>query len=137
MLSTTRPGLTPPHNPIDAFVRSVLEKRGLVAAPEADRRTLIRRVYFDLIGLPPSPEEIRAYLEDASDNAYERLVDRLLESPRHGERLARLWMDRPFRENPGHDQDRIRTAPGPTATTSSVVQRGQTLRAVHAGAGRG
>src|SRR6188768_93282 len=68
MLSSVGSGLTPPHNPIDAFVRSALEKRGLVAATEADRRTLIRRLYFDLTGLPPSPEEIRAYLEDTSAN---------------------------------------------------------------------
>jgi hypothetical protein len=105
-----RSGLTAPHNPIDAFVRSALEKRGLVAATEADRRTLIRRLYFDLTGLPPSPEDIRAYLEDTSANAYERLVDRLLESPRHGERWTRLWMDAVhFAETHGHDQDRIRT----------------------------
>jgi len=87
-----------------------LEQRGLVSAPEADRRTLIRRVYFDLIGLPPSPEEIHTFLKDTSANAYEQLVDRLLESPRHGERWARLWMDAVhFAETHGHDQDRIRT----------------------------
>src|SRR6185503_15121508 len=92
-LASARPGLQPPVNPIDSFIRAALEQRLLPAAPEADRRTLIRRVSFDLTGFPPTPEEILAFLKDASTNAYERLVDRLLESPRQGERWARLWMD--------------------------------------------
>ena len=109
-LASARPDSLPLVNPIDAFIRAALEQRGLRPAPEADRRTMIRRVYFDLIGLPPSPEEIQAFLKDTSANAYERLVDRLLESPRHGERWARLWMDAVhFAETHGHDQDRIRT----------------------------
>ena len=108
--SSTRLDPKSPPKPIDLFVRESLEPRGLVAAPEADRRTLIRRVYFDLIGLPPSPEEIHAFLKDSSAKAYEQVVDRLLESPRHGERWARLWMDAVhFAETHGHDQDRIRT----------------------------
>jgi len=99
-----------PHHPLDSFIRATLEGRGLVPAPEADRRTLIRRVYFDLIGLPPSPGEIHEFLQDTSATAYEQLVDRLLESPRYGERWARLWMDAVhFAETHGHDQDRIRT----------------------------
>jgi len=98
------------RNPIDAFVRAALQAQQLQPAPEADRRTLIRRVYFDLTGLPPSPEEVREFLRDTSPDAYERLVDRLLASPRHGERWARLWMDAVhFAETHGHDQDRIRT----------------------------
>ena len=109
-LSSTRPGSNTPLNPIDLFVLAAQEQHGLQPAPEANRRTLIRRVYFDLIGLPPSPEEIRAFLKDTSANAYDRLVDHLLESPRHGERWARLWMDAVhFAETHGHDQDRIRT----------------------------
>jgi hypothetical protein len=103
-------GSKSPHNPIDSFIRQAQEQRDLVAAPEADSRTLIRRVYFDLIGLPPSPEEMSEFLKDTSPKAYERLVNRLLESPRYGERWARLWMDAVhFAETHGHDQDRIRT----------------------------
>ncbi len=99
-----------PANPIDSFVQTELRQHGLQPSPEADRRTLIRRAYFDLIGLPPSPEEIQAFLKDKSANAYEKIVDRLLESPRYGERWARLWMDAVhFAETHGHDQDRIRT----------------------------
>ena len=78
-------------------------------APEADRRTLIRRVYFDLIGLPPTPEEVAAFVNDREPLAYEHVVDRLLASPRYGERWARHWMDiAHFAETHGHDQDRIR-----------------------------
>jgi Protein of unknown function (DUF1549)/Protein of unknown function (DUF1553)/Planctomycete cytochrome C len=81
------------RNPIDQFVLARLAERGLRPAPEADRRTLIRRVYFDLIGLPPSPEEIDAFVADPDSRAYEKLVDKLLESPRFGERWARHWLD--------------------------------------------
>jgi hypothetical protein len=81
------------RNPIDAFVLANLEKRGLTFSPPADRRTLIRRIYFDLIGLPPTPEEIDAFLNDLAPNAYEKLVERLLESPRFGERQAVAWLD--------------------------------------------
>jgi len=109
-LSSERPDPAAADNPIDLFVRVALAQRGLAPAHEADRRTLIRRVYFDLIGLPPSPDEIREFLKDTSVNAYEQLVDRLLESPRHGERWARHWMDAVhFAETHGQDQDRIRT----------------------------
>ena len=80
-------------HPIDAFLSVELEKRGLVPGPEAPPAVLARRVYLDLIGLPPTPEEVGAYIEDRSPDAYEKLVDRLLESPRHGERWARHWMD--------------------------------------------
>ena len=80
-------------NPIDAFVLAKLESRGLHPSPEADRVTLIRRVTFDLIGLPPTPEEVRAFVDDASPNAFEKVVDRLLASPHYGERWARHWLD--------------------------------------------
>lgn len=107
---TSRPDSNLAHNPVDAFVQAALEQRSLTVSPEADRRTLIRRVYFDLIGLPPSPKEIHEFLKDTSADAYKRLVDRLLESPRYGERWARLWMDAVhFAETHGNDQDRIRT----------------------------
>ena len=81
------------RNPIDAFVLARLEAKGLRHAPEADRRTLIRRVSYDLIGLPPTPEETDAFLADKRPDAYERVVDRLLASPRYGERWARSWLD--------------------------------------------
>lgn len=101
------PNLNP--NPIDAFIAAKLAERGLTPSPEADRRTLIRRVYFDLIGLPPTPDEVGAFVHDSVPGAYERLVDRLLASPRYGERWARHWMDvAHFAETHGHDQDRIR-----------------------------
>ena len=83
--------------------------KGLDPAPEADRRTLIRRLSFDLTGLPPTPEEVDAFVADDRPDAYERLVDRLLASPHYGERWARHWMDLVhFAETHGHDQDRIR-----------------------------
>jgi mono/diheme cytochrome c family protein len=97
------------RNEVDAFIRSQLAAHGLSPSPEADRRTLIRRVSFDLIGLPPTAEEIEAFIADTRDNAYEQLVTRLLASPRYGERWARHWMDAAhFAETHGHDQDRIR-----------------------------
>ncbi len=80
-------------NPIDAFLLARLTEKKLAFAPEADRRTLIRRVYFDLIGLPPSPEEIDAFLADPSPDAYATVVDRLLATPLYGERMAIWWLD--------------------------------------------
>jgi hypothetical protein len=97
-------------NPIDLFIRAKGAEKNLSPSTEADKRTLLRRVSFDLIGLPPTPEEMRAFLADDSQQAYERVVDRLLASPRYGERWARHWMDAAhFAETHGHDQDRIRT----------------------------
>jgi len=81
------------QNPVDAFVLKKLEESGLSFSPEADRLTLLRRAYFDLIGLPPEPNEVEAFLEDDAPDAYERLVDRLLASPRYGERWGRHWLD--------------------------------------------
>ena len=81
------------RNEIDAFVVSKLMQRGLQPAPEASRRTLIRRLTFDLIGLPPSPDEVEQFVADDDPRAYEKLVDRLLKDPRYGERWARLWLD--------------------------------------------
>ncbi|MEX1229947.1 MAG: PSD1 and planctomycete cytochrome C domain-containing protein [Planctomycetaceae bacterium] len=80
-------------NPIDAFLLAKLESQNLAFSPETDRETLIRRVYFDLIGLPPSPERIAKFLADTTPDAYERLVDELLDSPFHGERWGRHWLD--------------------------------------------
>ena len=81
------------RNPIDAFVLARLEREGLTPSPEADRETLIRRVTLDLTGLPPTPAEVDAFLHDNSPNAYEKVVDRLLASPRYGERMAIRWLD--------------------------------------------
>ncbi len=81
------------HNPIDAFILARLEANGLGHSPPADRATLIRRLTFDLIGLPPSPAEVADFLADDRPDAYERLVDRLLASPHHGERWAQHWLD--------------------------------------------
>ena len=81
------------RNPIDAFVLTRMEREGLRPAPPADEMTLVRRLYFDLHGLPPTPEELEAYRRDRSPDAWARLVDRLLESPRYGERWAQHWMD--------------------------------------------
>jgi hypothetical protein len=81
------------RNPIDAFVLHRLEAKGLSLSPEADRLTLLRRACFDLTGLPPEPEEVRAFLADRDPLAYEKLIDRLLASPRYGERWGRHWLD--------------------------------------------
>src|SRR5262245_50626411 len=81
------------RNPIDQFILARLEREGLGPAPEASKETLIRRVSLDLTGLPPTPEEIDAFLRDRSPQAYERVVDRLLNSPRYGERMAARWLD--------------------------------------------
>ncbi len=80
-------------NAIDTFVLAKLEENGLRPSPLADRRTLIRRVSLDLTGLPPAPQEVAAFVKDKSPNAYEKVVDRLLKSPRYGERMAMDWMD--------------------------------------------
>jgi hypothetical protein len=94
------------RNPVDAFILSRLEAEGLRPAPEADRVTLIRRLTYDLTGLPPTPEEVDAFLADGARDAYERLVDRLLASSRYGERWARHWLDLVrFGETNGYERD--------------------------------
>lgn len=96
-------------HPIDAFVRARLAQDGLVMAGAADARTLLRRVAFDLTGLPPTPEECDAFLADADPLKYEKLVDRLLASPRHGERWARHWLDVVhYADTHGYDKDKPR-----------------------------
>ena len=97
------------RNPIDQFVLAKLEAERMSPSPEADRRTLIRRLSFDLTGLPPTPEEVAEFLRDRSKLAYEKLVDRLLASPRYGERWARHWLDTVhYGETHGYDKDKPR-----------------------------
>ncbi|MFG0286229.1 MAG: PSD1 and planctomycete cytochrome C domain-containing protein [Phycisphaerales bacterium JB039] len=94
------------QRPIDAFVRARQEAAGLTPAPEADRRTLLRRLSFDLIGLPPAPEEVEAFVEDTTPGAWERQVDRLLASPHFGERWGRHWLDlMRYAETYAHEYD--------------------------------
>ena len=97
------------RTPIDAFILAGLDARGLKPSPEADRRTLIRRVTFDLTGLPPSPDEVESFVKDARPDAYERVVDRLLSSPSYGERWARHWLDLAhYGDTHGYDKDKRR-----------------------------
>lgn len=81
------------RNPIDAFILAKLEDKGLKPAPPADKLTLVRRAYFDLIGLPPTPEQVKSFVEDNSPDAYEKLLEQLLASPHYGERWGRYWLD--------------------------------------------
>ena len=98
------------RNPIDAFVLARLDQQGLKPSPEADRATLLRRVSLDLIGLPPTPEEVEAFVSDRSPDAYEKLVDRLLASPHYGERWARRWLDLArYADTNGYEKDRARS----------------------------
>ena len=95
------------RNPVDAFILAKLEERGWQPAPPASRAEWIRRVTFDLTGLPPTPEEVEAFVADRSPDAYERVVDRLLASPRYGERWAQHWLDVVrFAETEGFEYDR-------------------------------
>jgi mono/diheme cytochrome c family protein len=97
------------RNPIDRFILAKLEQENLSPSPEADRRTLIRRLSFDVTGLPPSPEEVREFQKDSDPQAYEKLVDQLLASPHYGERWARHWLDVVhFGETHGYDKDKPR-----------------------------
>ncbi|MDE2928031.1 MAG: DUF1553 domain-containing protein [Acidobacteriota bacterium] len=106
------PDTTPEHwqsSPIDRFVYARMREAGLDPSPPAGRRTLIRRAGYDLIGLPPSFEEISAFLDDSSPAAYEKLIDRLLASPRYGERWGRHWLDVVrFAESEGFERDTLR-----------------------------
>ena len=102
---TTRQSATI-HHPIDSFIRSRLDREGIAAAREADKTTLIRRASFDLTGLPPNPADVAEFIADSSPDAYERLVDRLLASPRFGERMAANWLDAArFADTNGYQTD--------------------------------
>ncbi|WP_153556508.1 DUF1553 domain-containing protein [Roseimaritima sediminicola] len=109
-VAATDPDLTSwPRNAIDRFVLRRLLAADLRPAPEADRRTLIRRLYFDLLGLPPSPQAVERFVRDPRPDAYERLVDHLLASPRYGERWARHWLDVVhYGDTHGYDKDKPR-----------------------------
>lgn len=97
------------HTPIDAFILQRLNEHGLSPATEADRRTLIRRATYDLIGMPPTPAEVAKFVNDPDPLAYERLVDRLLASPQYGERWARHWLDVvKYADTHGYDKDKLR-----------------------------
>jgi cytochrome c553 len=99
------------RNPIDAFILARLEKEGLKPSPQAPKTTLLRRVYLDLTGLPPTPQQIDAFLMDRRPDAYERVVDNLLASPRYGEKWARQWLDLArYADSNGYEKDRLRTA---------------------------
>jgi Protein of unknown function (DUF1553)/Protein of unknown function (DUF1549)/Planctomycete cytochrome C len=106
----TPPAVPGTSNPIDAFVRSRLVREGLEPAPEASKETLLRRLTLDLTGLPPTPDEIREFVQDTRPGAYERQVDRLLASPRHGERLAWDWLEAArYADSNGYQGDGERT----------------------------
>lgn len=99
----------PVQNPIDRFIGATLAERGLAPSPAADRRTLIRRLSFDLLGLPPTPQEIADFVSDPRPDAFEQLVDRLLASPHYGERWARHWLDVVhYGDTHGYDKDQLR-----------------------------
>jgi mono/diheme cytochrome c family protein len=98
-----------PRGEIDYFILSRLDSEGLEPSPEAERTTLIRRVYLDLVGLPPSPAEVEAFLADSREIAYEQIVDRLLASPQFGERWARPWLDLArYADSHGYQRDDLR-----------------------------
>jgi hypothetical protein len=98
------------RNPIDAFVLQKLEEKKWSFGPEADKRTLIRRAYFDLLGLPPTPEQVSEFLADNKADAYPRLIDRLLESPHYGEHWGRHWLDvAGYSDSIGNSTDEVRT----------------------------
>ena len=97
------------RNPIDAFIMARLEKEGLTPSPQADRVTLLRRLSLDLIGLPPTTPEVDAFLADKSPNAYEKQVDRLLNSTHYGERWGRMWLDAArYADSDGYEKDKQR-----------------------------
>jgi hypothetical protein len=116
LIPPVRPAVPPvkqrawPRNPVDAFILARLEGEGLAPSGEAERTTLIRRVTLDLTGLPPTPAEVDAFLADKRPGAYERVVDRLLASPRYGERMVLEWLDAArYADSNGYQTDRTRT----------------------------
>ena len=113
------------RTPVDAFIAKELESRGVTASPEADRVALIRRLSFDLIGLPPAPERVRAFIQDRDPRAYENLVEELLASPRYGERWARHWLDVVhYGDSHGYDKESRAPTRGLIGITSSAPSTG-------------
>jgi mono/diheme cytochrome c family protein len=99
-----------PRNPVDTFILAAIEAQGLAPSPDAEPRELVRRLSLDLVGLPPGPEEMIRFLEDRAPGAYDRLVDRLLASPRYGERMAIFWLDLVrYADSVGYHSDNART----------------------------
>ena len=97
-------------NPVDAFIRAGQQAANLGSAPAASKREMIRRAYFDLTGLPPSPEQVDSFVADSSPDAFARLVDRLLASPHYGERWGRHWLDLVrYGESNGYERDHEKT----------------------------
>jgi hypothetical protein len=116
----------PIRTPVDAFLLARLRAGSLSFSPEADRRTLIRRATFDLTGLPPTPEEVQAFLDDPTPDAYERLLDRLLASPRYGERWGRHWLDvAGYADSEGY-------APEDAVRSNAYKYRDYVIRAINA-----
>jgi len=129
---TKKPGWI--RNPIDAFILHGLEAKNLQPSPEADKRTLLRRLSLDLIGLPPTPDEVKRFLTDTSPAAYERQVDRLLNSPHFGERMAVPWLDvARFSDTVGYHGDQNQNIfPKRSITTNrSIGLRSSSLRAIY------
>lgn len=111
------------RNPLDAFVLAKLEAKGLRPSPEADRRTLIRRLSYDLVGLPPTAEEVDAFVADRAPDAYDKLVDRLLASPHYGERWGRHWLDvARYADTKGYVFDEDRNYPNAYTYRDWVIQ---------------
>jgi len=105
-LQPVRPGN---YQSIDAYIQAALRDQGMIPAPPADRRTLLRRVYYDLVGFPPTAEQVEAFVHDASPDAWEKVVDRLLASPHYGERWGRHWLDvARYAETCGYERDQVK-----------------------------
>ena len=102
------PGTNSLRSPVDAFVRAALQEAGLSPSPPAHRRTLLRRLSFDLLGLPPSTGEVEAFVQDPDPDAFARQVDRYLASPRYGERWGRWWLDLArYADTNGQDENKV------------------------------
>jgi mono/diheme cytochrome c family protein len=131
------PAVARARTAVDAFILARLEKEGLEPAPEASKLDLVRRVFFDLTGLPPSPREIDEFVRDPALDAYEKMVDRVLASPRYGERWAQHWLDVVrFGESEGFEYDTPVGSLWRYRDYGSTPQRRQAVRPVHPRAGR-
>ena len=126
-----------PRNEIDFFVLARLEREGLAPSAEADRYALVRRLALDLTGLPPTPEEVERFVRDPDPDAYERLVDRLLDKPSYGEHWGRMWLDLArYADSAGYADDPLAHDLGLPRLRHPVAQRQQAVRPVHDRAAR-